>query len=538
MTTPSTAYTGLNDPLKWTLPAALHEHAERFADRLWLSDTHGHTATFREARDLSCRLAGYLGQLNLTEGARVALFQPGCRDFALTWLGISAAGFVSVMINTDLHGEFLRHQLSDSGVEAIFTDAALLPRVIDLLPVLPALRHVIVSGEVGDADLAAVTGAEIHRFAEALSAAPAAAVMPRSSGIASVMYTSGTSGPSKGVLMPHAHCALYGIGQIRCMEITSDDRFYICLPLFHANGLFMQLGASLLAGIPAHIRGGFSASNWRSDLKASGATVSNLIGSTAAFILNQPPSPEDRDHALRAVLASPNLPQYEAEFHERFGIRDVVSAFGMTESNIPTWGRMGISSPSTAGWAHEDHFTVAIVDPETDAVLPAGEVGEIVVRPLIPFGFMAGYLNVPEKTVEAWRNLWFHTGDAGVMDEIGCLTFIDRLKDCIRRRGENISATELELVVEVEPGVAEVAAYAVPSDIPGAEDEVMLAIVAQAGTNLDAHAVVAAVAPRLPRFARPRYVKFVDELPKTATGKVKRAELRKAGTVGATDCAA
>jgi crotonobetaine/carnitine-CoA ligase len=167
--------------------------------------------------------------------------------------------------------------------------------------------------------------------------------------------------------------------------------------------------------------------------------------------------------------------------------------------------------------------------------VPAGQVGEIVVRPRVPFGFMSGYFNAPAKTVEAWRNLWFHTGDAGVMDASGLVTFIDRIKDCIRRRGENISATEVEDIVRELPGVAEVAAYAVPSDLPGGEDEVMLAVVAQAGASVDRAAVARMAAERLPRFAAPRYIKVVNELPKTATGKVKRAVLRNGGTADALD---
>jgi crotonobetaine/carnitine-CoA ligase len=178
---------------------------------------------------------------------------------------------------------------------------------------------------------------------------------------------------------------------------------------------------------------------------------------------------------------------------------------------------------------------VQIVDPETDLPLPAGQVGEIVVRPRIAFGFMSGYFNAPEKTVEAWRNLWFHTGDAGVMDASGLVTFIDRIKDCIRRRGENISATQVEDIVMELPGVAEVAAFAVPSDVAGGEDEVMLAVVAKPGASVDQAGLIRMAAQRLPRFAAPRYIKLVPELPKTATGKVKRAVLRSAGSSGALD---
>lgn len=264
-------------------------------------------------------------------------------------------------------------------------------------------------------------------------------------------------------------------------------------------------------------------------------------GVLAAFVAGQPSSAHDGDHRLRAVLNGPNLPELEQVLRERFGVRDVISGFGMTEINMPVWGRLGRSLPGASGWVHADHFELIVADPLTDRALPVGEVGEILVRPKVPWGFMAGYQGMPQKTVEAWRNLWFHTGDAGRLDADGVLTFVDRLKDCIRRRGENIAAAEVENLVATLPGVAEVAAYAVPSDIPGGEDELMLSSVAGPGEPTGAEALVAlaelghAAEALLPRYARPRYLRWVAELPKTATGKVQRAMLRQAGSAGALD---
>lgn len=525
-------YSGLSDPSRWSLPEALSEMAQRYPDRIWISDQTGQSMTFAAADNRAGKVASFFLSLGIERSDRVAIFMAGGCEFALAWFGLARAGITSVTINTDLHGEFLRHQLRDSGVRCIVVDQGLLPRIHDLVDGLPDLETIIVKGESDNLPFGSRT---VRSFADYASHEEIVKREIAPSDIACIMYTSGTSGPSKGVLMPHAHCTLFGIGQIECMQISPDDRFYICLPLFHANGLFMQLGATVLAGIPAFVRSQFSASNWLPDIVACGATVTNLIGSTAAFVIAQPSSALDRKHGLRVVLASPNLPQHEEQFRARFGVPHVVSGFGMTEVNIPMWGRLDTPAPGAAGWVHEDHFEACIVDPETDRRLGPREVGEIVVRPKVPFGFMAGYLNVPEKTVEAWRNLWFHTGDAGTVDETGLFTFIDRIKDCIRRRGENISATEIELIVENLPGVAEVAAYAVPADIPGAEDEVMLAIVPETDSSLDGSKIVEMASRELPRFARPRYLKFVDQLPKTATGKVKRALLRKEGSQGAQD---
>jgi crotonobetaine/carnitine-CoA ligase len=335
--------------------------------------------------------------------------------------------------------------------------------------------------------------------------------------------------------MPHAHCYLYGRGTIDSVALNADDRYYIVLPLFHANGLLMQLGATLIAGCATIVRPRFSASAWLDDVRRHRATVTNCLGALAAFVVAQPPSPLDRDHALRVVCNAPNAPEHDAAFRERFGVPDVTSGFGMTEVNIPVWGRLGERAPGEAGRVYARYFEVVVADPATDRPVPAGELGEILVRPRMPFGFMAGYHGMPQQTVEAWRNLWFHTGDAATMTADGRVTFVDRIKDCIRRRGENISATEVEAVIAPLRGVAEVAAFAVPSDIPGGEDEVMLAVVPQPGAALTEAQVLEHADRELPRFARPRYVALVDALPRTSTGKVQRAALRRAGSAGAWD---
>ena len=524
-----------DDPLRWVLPTILAQVADRHGELTWVTDETGRSLTFRQAHEGALRTAGFFQALGIPRAARVAMFLSNGIDFVQAWLGLGRAGMVAVMINTELRGDFLLHQLKDSGVQSIVVDADLLPVLQEVLPRAPQLYTIVV---VGTASPAPIEGLNVVAWDAHAQAAPYDGPAPIGSDTACIMYTSGTSGPSKGVLMPHAHCTLYGIGSIKCLQLAQGDRFYICLPLFHANGLLMQLGATISAGIPAFIRRRFSAKRWLDDIRTHRLTVTNLIGTTQAFVVAQPPTLQDKDHCLRAVLSSPNVPQHESALRTRFGVKDVVSGFGMTEVNIPIWGRLGVSAPGAAGWTHEDHFEVRIVDPETDVQRPAGQVGEIVVRPRIPFGFMTGYFNAPEKTVEAWRNLWFHTGDAGVMDASGLVTFIDRIKDCIRRRGENISATEVEDVVCELPGVAEVAAYAVPSDLPGGEDEVMLALVEQPGSNVDRAAVARMAAERLPRFAAPRYIKVVAELPKTATGKVKRAVLRTAGAAGAFDAQA
>lgn len=539
-------YSGLDDTDRWVLPAVLAEQAARRPDATWIETTDGEATRFGQAHEDAARVAGWLASLGVAPGDHVAVMLPNGLDFVRAWLGLGRLGAVAVLLNTELTGAFLRHPLSDCGATLAIVDASLRPAFDEASADVAAIRRVVTVGAPAtdgpDADPGAPAGDDARDarresigWAAWRDAAPFDGPMPRARDVACVMYTSGTSGPAKGVLMPHAHCFLYGRGTIDSIALTEADRYYVVLPLFHANGLLMQLAATLIAGCTAIVRPRFSASAWLDDVRRHHATVTNCLGALAAFVIAQPPTPRDRDHRLRVVKNAPNAPEHEAAFRERFGVPDVTSGFGMTEVNIPVWGRIGESLPGAAGRVYERWFEVVVADPETDRPVPPGELGEILVRPKAPFGFMLGYHGRPQQTVEAWRNLWFHTGDAGTLSADGVLTFVDRIKDCIRRRGENISATEIEAAFATLEGVAEVAAYAVPSEIRGGEDEVMLAVVPAPGASPTPQAVAAHAERTLPRFARPRFVAMLEALPKTATGKVQRAVLRRRGAEGAWD---
>ncbi|MBH1978132.1 MAG: AMP-binding protein [Comamonadaceae bacterium] len=528
-------YSRIHEPHACTLTDALSEWAASQPDTPWLHDSQGSALTVGHAFTDSQRFAGFLHQLGVQPEERVGVFMSNSCAMATTVFGIGYLRSTAVMLNTELRSSFLRHQLNDCQLATIVVDAALVEHIVSQADELPHLKTLIVLGE----GHATVPGRWRHvAWLDNEASPPWKGPAPQPQDIFCIMYTSGTTGPSKGVLMPHCHCAMFGLGAMRSMEVAAHDKYYICLPLFHANGLLMQLGTTVLARIPAFLKQRFSASTWLADIRATGATLTHHLGTTAMFVINQPPTAQDRNHNLRACMSGPNPAQHEAVFRERFGVKDVLSGFGMTEVGIPIWGRLGHSAPNAAGWAHEDRYEICIADPDTDAPVPAGQTGEILVRPKVPFGFMAGYLNVPEKTVEAWRNLWFHTGDAGIRDAQGLITFVDRIKDCIRRRGENISATEVEAVVGQLPGIHEVAAYAVPAQGAGGEDEVMLALVPSEGATLDMADIVRQASAQLPRFAKPRYLRQMDSLPKTATGKIQRAILRQQGSADAYDAEA
>ena len=526
-------FSGVSDPSRWVLPAVLDEMASRSPAARWIETTTGEHLDFSQAAADMHQASGYLAQIGVEHGDRVAVLMSSSLDYVRVWLGITRLGAVAVLLNPELSGSFLLHQLNNAGASLAIVDEGLLPQLEAVEDDLAHLERVIVVGSLST--LRSSVSVRRMSWAPWREASPWQGPMPLASDIAAVMYTSGTSGPSKGVLMPHAHCTLYGIGLIEATGLSERDTYYITMPLFHANGLLIQLGACLLCGSRAVLRSRFSATNWLADIKRHGVTVTSLLGSMSAFVLAGEPAADDRDHRLRAIVSSPNIAEHDHAFRTRFGVEDVFSGFGMTEVNIPIWGRRGVATPGAAGWVHDRHFDVMIADPDTDVAVERGTVGEILVRPKVPFGFMAGYLGMPERTVEAWRNLWFHTGDAATMDANGLVVFVDRIKDCIRRRGENISPAEIEAVIAALPEVAEIAAYAVPSDVPGGEDEIMLAIVAPRGTQALLNEIACEAERLLPRFAKPRYLKLLDALPKTMTGKVQRAVLRAAGCQGAFD---
>lgn len=522
-------HTFFEDARRWVLPLVLEEQASRRGSSPFVRTVAGDVLSYLELRDQAAQVASMLVHLGGAQGDRIAVMLPNGLDIVRAWAGIGRARCVAVMLNAELTHSFLAHPLVDSQPRMLIIHADYLGRLGELTVDLSGIERIIVAGW-GDRS----PGSGHFAFESWQSFTPIDTAFPGASDLACIMYTSGTTGPPKGVLMPHAHCCLFGLGVVENLAVGPQDHYYITLPLSHANGLFMQLGGTLIAGARATIRDRFSASAWLADVRASAATITHSLGAISAFIIAQPPTPLDRDHKLRLILCAPNPPEHDRIWRDRFGIQEVLSGYGMTEVNIPLYGERGLSKPGSCGRVYSRFFEVEIRDPDTDFPVPCGCVGEIMVRPKVANGFMAGYHNLPAKTVEACRNFWFHTGDAGRLSPDGYITFVDRIKDCIRRRGENISAADIEAVLGKLAGAAEIAAYPVPSGIVGGEDEIMVAIVPHPDATLTAEAIVQHVRTALPQFARPRYLEFRTSLPKTATEKVRKMELKASGVTAST----
>jgi len=517
------------DVNEWTAGKVLARQARSLGSKTFVHLMDGGTLSYAEADSMANRVANALRALEIGKGDRVAVLLPNGLEICHLWLGAARIGAVHVAVNTQYRGVFLSHVMASCGATVAVCHGDYLARLVEIAEDLPALRTVIIVGDAPDIE-SANPHFELLGFEEVLPADDRP-VETRVSyrDTATIMYTSGTTGPAKGVLMPHAHDYLFGLGMVDNLALTANDVYYITLPLFHANGLFMQLYGTMIVGGTAVIRDRFSASKWIHDIRTFGATVTNTLGVMNEFILNQPESPGDRDHRLRAVAVAPNTPELADSLVRRFGVEHVIGVYGMTEANIPLHTALGISKPGSCGREYSRYFEVRVVNPDSDAFVAAGEIGEIVVRPKQPFGFMSGYDGMPDKTAEASRNFWFHTGDAATCDEDGYFYFVDRTKDCIRRRGENISSYQVESVLTSHPDVAEAAAVAVKSEIAGGEDEVKAVVVREAGRELGPDALAEYCARHMPGFAVPRYIEFADALPKTPTEKVQKHLLREQG---------
>jgi crotonobetaine/carnitine-CoA ligase len=425
-----------------------------------------------------------------------------------------------------LKGAFLEHQLRVTQPRVLFVDAALRQAFETV-----ELAGIDVEATVSIGGVApALPGTQNHRFEDlsATTARPQDCLEATPYTVCTIMFTSGTTGPAKGVMMPHGHCFYNGLIAMRRTRLTAADIMYISMPLFHGTASLLQLYASLQAGASAYIVRRFSASAWLSDVRVSQATVTYAAGVMAEFILKQPERDDDADNSLRLVWSVPVSKVWGRSFEVRFGVR-ILQAYGMTELCVPVWGDLDEPlEPGCAGEVVRDFWDVRIVDPETDEALGTDEVGEIVGRPKEPGVFMAGYFGMPEKTVEAWRTLWFHTGDAGYFDHRGRLFYVDRIRDRIRRRGENISAFEVEGVLGSHPGVRQCAVIGVKVPGAGGEDEVMAYVVPHS-PGLSEVELLDWCVPRMPRYAVPRFIALVDFIEQTPTGKVRKQELRERG---------
>jgi crotonobetaine/carnitine-CoA ligase len=491
VTTPEPAHRTLNDLLQRRAEEDGGRQLLQFGDRRW---------SVAEFRTSVARRAAGLRAAGIQPGDRVAAISRNRYELAELFFACAWNGSILAPVNAASRGAQLAHILDD-------VEPALVTGEADLLTEAPARSIPFEALPDGDDE------------PEAHPAGPADTL--------TILYTSGTTGPSKGVLCPHAQFWWWGVKTAAALGVGPEDMLFTCLPLFHTNAL-NTLVQALVTGARCTIAPRFSATSFWRELTDSEATVTYILGAMASILVARDPGELDRAHRVRTALAPGTPPAVWEAFQERFGI-SLVEGHGMTETNFAIGPRDGEQRPGTMGRALPG-FEARVVG-ENGGDVPDGVSGELLLRSDEPLAFATGYHRLPEETSRAWANGWFRTGDRVVRDEDGFIRFLDRVKDSIRRRGENISAWEVEQAVGSHPAVTAVAVVGVPSDL--GEEEVMAFVVAR-DDALEAAEVVRHCEPRLAYFAIPRYVEFVEELPLTENGKVRKAALRERGLSDAT----
>jgi len=509
-----------------TINAALARAVADVPDKTFL-DFSGDRYTFADVDRLSTELAHGLLGLGVEAGQPVATMFGNNIDAVTVWLAINKIGAVSAPVNTAFKGAFLRNQLNDCMAEVVIAEEGLAPLVADIAGELPHMRHFVTDSP----DVGALEGVEIHALdglrRTGLPPIPDEVIPGQ---LAMLVYTSGTTGASKGCMLCHNHACNIGWGAALGQGYTQDDVLWSALPLFHLNAIAVSVVTAMIAKVTVAIAPRFSVSGFWPDVERSGATVISMLGSMATLIAEAPDTEVSKRcyGQVRKIGAAPFPPEMVQKWRERFGVpAEGSGGYGMTEAATISNLRPGeaVGPPGSSGKVGRD-FDVRIFD-DNDNELPPGLPGEIVARPNRPNIMFQGYWNRPEATVKAWRNLWFHTGDIGKIDEDGWLYFVDRKKDYIRRRGENISTFEMESVFFEHPAIQDVAVHAVLS--PLGEDEVKVTAVLRSGAELAEEELCRWSIERLPRFAVPLYVEFREDLPRSATGKVLKEQLRSEG---------
>jgi crotonobetaine/carnitine-CoA ligase len=493
-----------------------------------LRHVDGSVLTWADAHQDSLRWSSALERLGVVHGEPVVTVFVNTFEAFHSWMGCAWLGAIDSPINTNYKGDWLRHVIDNTGARIVLAQDRFVGALFEIADQLSHVEKVVVFGssaEIPDGlPFEVLTSDEFLADVEVKER-----IEPVPWDVSSLIYTSGTTGRSKAVKVPWGHYRSTLESGFIPVDRLDDIRIYSPFPVFHITGKGGFYFAAR-SGQPSVIREAFSITDYWDDIRNFDANATVLLGPLAHMLMQQPERPNDRDNPLRSVPLVPVIPNVD-DFARRFDV-DIHTCYNMTEINCPIIQQNPItnSNHDSCGQVRPG-VEVRVVD-EFDQTVPPDTTGELIMR-TEPWEINTGYWNMADKTNEAWRNGWFHTGDAFTYDGDGNFYFVDRAKDYIRRRGENISSFEVEALVNEYPAVAECGACAVPAE--EGEDEVKIAVVVAEGAEFDPAELIAFLAPRMPRFAIPRFIEVWDELPKTeATSRIQKAKIRDAGVTDVT----
>ena len=481
------------------------------------------TASYQEFDQEVNRAANGFLEMGLSRGDRVCLLLPNLPQFLHAWLGLAKIGAVMVALNTSFKEKEIRYIVNHCQARGLVTDRAHLDLVAGPRPQCPSLDWLLCL----DPDPDEARAESWPRLVSAMPAELKGLDLDQGE-MAQIAYTSGTTGFPKGAMHSQANFVLTGQAFTLCADLGPQDRVLAIMPLFHANAQYYSVMGALAAGASLILAPKFSAGAFWPLVVQSQATEFNFIGAIGSILCRRPASEFLPQHQLRTAYGAMITPEVHDTFGRRFGIPNLIDGYGLTEvprvCQNPIGGRIKMGSIGLPA-RHPDpglvFSQVKIVDSEGQEAEP-GQQGEIMVKSAV---MMKGYYRDPQATSQAIEDGWFHTGDLGYQDQEGYFYFVDRLKDIIRRKGENLSAAEVERAINAHQAVADSAVIAVPSEM--GEDEILALIVLGPGQTLTPEEVIDWCQPRLARFKLPRFIQFRQALPKTATSRTEKYILKK-----------
>jgi crotonobetaine/carnitine-CoA ligase len=499
-------------------------------------DVNGTKLTAYQVMSDAERIGAALASLGTEQHDRVATLIENSPAALVAWVGTVCHGRVAVPVNTAYKGEYLRHQLVDSGSRVILVASSLFPRLAEIVGGVPDLDHIVVVDDGEPTDLRSTDGlVPVHSWDELMAeTGPPPAVSVSPSDLGTFIYTGGTTGLSKGCMLSHNYHAALAQQVGICWQRTADDVAWTPLPMYHFNALTTVVIGTLLSGGRGAIYRRFSVSHFWPEMNRVGATITSTLGTMAYLLAHDADRPEmpqsgaaEANTSLRLLAAAPLPVEVDDVIRSRFGVRTFSGAYGVTEASLVSWQPPGLANrANAAGVVNDEYFDVRIFDDDDNELAPDAE-GEIVLRPKRPHVMFEGYWGRPEVTVATSRNWWYHTGDIGRIDGDRYLYFVDRKADYLRRRGENIASFEVERILMSHGSLADVAVHAVPS--PFTEDDLKVTATVKVGTELTEEDLFKWCIDRLPYFALPRYIEFRDSLPRSPVGRVLKRELRAEG---------
>jgi crotonobetaine/carnitine-CoA ligase len=519
------------DQEDWLLPTVLEHQAEELGDRTFLQwETTDHTVSYAETNRMANRLAHGFTDHGVGKGDHVLLMLPNSLEYLYLWFGLSKMGGVEVPVNDEFKKRQLSHVANLTEAELGVFHESFLPRLVEVEDDLEHLETVAVvaDGEPSPPTDSALEFVDYDDLVADDDSNPDVDLHHHDQG--GIIMTSGTTGASKAIQMTYAHQYFFSEECRNLVQLDGDDTYMTANPLFHANAQCLVTFPTMIAGAKLCLFEEFSASEWVDRLHETGATVCNFLGSMMDFVYQQPERDIDDRNDLRCLFAAPTAFGIKEEFEERFGIEYTTEVYGSTEISLPLLVPYGVERPEGAvGLLLDEFFELDLVDPVADEPVEPGKMGEAAARSRVPWITTTGYYGMPEKTVEARRNFRFHTEDGLRRGEDGWFYFVDRIGDTLRRRGENISSSEVEAPILDHEAVEACAVVAGPSDEAGGEDEVKAFVVLKEGRSVDYEDLFEWCDEHLPKFMVPRYLEFIDELPKTSNEKIKKKDLRERG---------